>query len=138
MYGFTNDETLDLKSTFSLKSQVIQIKELKKNETVGYGGVYKAKNDEIIGIVAIGYADGIIRKNTGRYVYINNREYKIIGNICMDMLMIKIDEYVSLYDEVEIIKDIEHMNTIAKHLNTIPYEIMCNITKRVPRKYIRK
>ena len=138
MYGFTNDTSLNLKSTFSLKSQIIQIKYLKKGETVGYNGTYQALKDETIGIVAIGYADGIIRKNTGRTVYINGKEYPIIGNICMDMLMVRIDNTVSLYDTVEILKDIEDINRVSKYLKTIPYEVLCTISKRVPRIYIRK
>lgn len=133
MYGITS--SLDLKSTFSLTSQIIQIKKLKKGEVVGYGGVYEAKEDELIGVISIGYADGIIRKNSGRDVYINGKRYPIIGNICMDMLMVKIDSDVSVYDEVFIIKDKEHLNEIANYLDTIPYEILCNITKRVPRRY---
>ena len=135
MYGFTNDKSLELKSTFGLYSKVAQIKNIKKGECVGYDSTYIASEDEKIAIVQIGYADGIIRKNTGRYVYINNKKYIIIGNICMDMLMIKIDSNVKLYDEVVILKDNEHINYVAKHTNTIPYEIICNITKRVDRVY---
>lgn len=136
MYGFTKDKSLDLKSTFNVYSKIIQIKYIKKGEKVGYDGIYKAKEDEIIGIVQIGYADGIIRKNTGRNVYINNKEYEIIGNICMDMLMVRIDKEVKLYDEVVILKDIEHIKKVSKYLDTIPYEIMSNITKRVQRVYV--
>ncbi len=134
MYGITST-LLPLKSTFSLISQIIEIKDLKKGETVGYNGIYQAQNDEKIGIVAIGYADGVIRKNTGRDVFIYGKRYPIIGNICMDMLMVKIDDTVKLYDEVEIIKDKEHLIEISDYLETIPYEVMCNITKRVPRRY---
>ena len=134
MYGIT-PSSIPLKSTFSLISQIIEIKDLKKGETVGYNSIYTAEEDEKIGIVAIGYADGIIRKNTGRDVFIHGKRYPIIGNICMDMLMVKIDDTVKLYDEVEIIKDKEHLIEISKYLETIPYEVMCNITKRVPRKY---
>ncbi len=135
MYGFTKDNSLNLKSTFSVYSKIVQIKNIKKDEKVGYDGIYKAKEDEIIGIIQIGYADGIIRKNIGRNVYINNKEYEIIGNICMDMLMVKIDKEVKLYDEVVILKDIEHIKEVSKYIDTIPYEIMCNITKRVKRIY---
>ena len=53
----------------------------------------------------------------------------------MDMLFVKIDNNVSLYDKVEIIKENEHIKEIAKHLDTIPYEIMCNISNRVPNIY---
>lgn len=136
MYGFTENKELNLKSTFSLKSQVIQINNLKPGETVGYNGKYIAKENEKIAVVSIGYADGILRKNTGRTVFINEKEYKIVGNICMDMLFVKIDDTVKLYDTVEILKDIEHIESVAKYLDTIPYEIMCSIGKRVPRKYI--
>lgn len=136
MYGFTENKELNLKSTFSLKSQVIQINNLKPGETVGYNGKYIAKENEKIAVVSIGYADGILRKNTGRTVFINEKEYKIVGNICMDMLFVKIDNTVKLYDTVEILKDIEHIESVAKYLDTIPYEVMCSIGKRVPRKYI--
>ena len=105
MYGL-NDNNLELKNTISLCSEVIEIKKLKKGETVSYGGKYTALNDELIGIVSIGYADGVNRKLTGSYVYVNDKPYQIIGSICMDMLMIKIDDSVKLYDKVYIYKDI--------------------------------
>lgn len=135
MYGFTDKKELDLQSTFVLKSQVIQINNLKPGETVGYNGIYKAKENEKIAVVAIGYADGIIRKNTGRTVFINKKEYQIVGNVCMDMLFVKIDDNVKIYDEVEILKDVEHIEKVAQYLDTIPYEILCSIGKRVPRIY---
>lgn len=84
----------------------------------------------------IGYADGIIRKNTGRYVYINNKKYKIVGNICMDMLFLEVDKNVKEYDKVEIIKDNNHIEEIAKYLDTIFYEVLTNISNRVTRKVI--
>lgn len=135
MYGFTENHDIKLKSTFKLYSQVIQIHNLKGNETVGYNGTYKANSNDTIAVVQIGYEDGIIRKNTKRFVYIKNKKYPIIGNICMDMMFIKIDNNVKLYDKVEIIKDVNHIKQIAKHLDTIPYEIICSIGKRVPRIY---
>lgn len=136
MYGLSNN-SLNFKNTISLISQVIEIKLLRKGETVSYNGNYVAKEDEIIGIVSIGYADGINRKLTGSYVYINEKKYPIIGNICMDMLMIKIDETIKLFDTVYIYKDIKHINELSNYLETIPYELICNISKRVPRKYIK-
>lgn len=134
MYGLMEDAKFKLKSTFSLYSEVIQINDV-KNETVGYNGAYKVKDREKIAIVPIGYADGIIRKNTGREVYINNKPYNIVGNICMDMLFVKVDDSVNVGDKVILIKDIGHIRQIAKHLDTIPYEVLCSIGKRVPRIY---
>lgn len=136
MYGL-NDSSLNLKSTFSLTSEIIEIKHLKKGETVSYGGTYEAKDNEIIGIVSIGYADGVNRKLKGAYVYINEKKYKILGNICMDMLMIKIDDSVNLYDKVYIYKDIDHIKYLSNYLDTIPYELICGVSKRVPRKYVK-
>ena len=136
MYGLIDYEDFDFKSTFSLYSKVIQINEV-ENGTVGYNGTYKVNGKEKIAVVPIGYADGIIRKNTGRNVYINDKAYKIVGNICMDMLFVKVDDTVKVGDKVAIIKDIEHIKEIAKHLDTITYEVTCSIGKRVPRKYIK-
>ena len=132
MYGFGNN----LKSTFKLISEVIQINKLNIDETLGYNGIYKASKEELIAVIPIGYADGIIRANTGRYVYINNKKYKIVGNICMDMLFVKVDNTIHVGDKVEIIKDNNHIKEIAQHLKTIEYEVICNIGKRVPRIYI--
>jgi alanine racemase len=137
MYGFTKDKTLDLKSTFSLYSEVVQINELNKGDTVGYNGSYKALERERIAVISIGYADGIIRKNTGRYVYIKNKRYPIIGNVCMDVLFVRVDDDVKLYDEVVILKDINHIEEVSNYLETIPYEVICSIGKRVPRIYIK-
>lgn len=135
MYGFTNRKELGLKSTFTLKSQIIQINELKSGETVGYDGVYEAKGNEKIAVVAIGYADGISRQNKGRNVYINGKEYPIVGNVCMDMLFVKIDDNVKLYDEVEVLKNVAHIEYVADYLGTVSNEILCAIGKRVPRVY---
>lgn len=133
MYGFS--EKIELQSPIKLYSEIVQIHNLKKGDVVGYNGIFKAEEDTRIGVVPIGYADGIIRKNTGRFVYINNNKYKIVGNVCMDMLFVEIDESVNLYDKVEILKDNEHIEEVAKYLETIPYEVLCEIGGRVPRIY---
>ena len=135
MYGLT-DTSLELKSTIELVSEIIDIKKLEKDETVSYNGTYTATTDELIGIVSIGYADGVNRHLKGAYIYINDKKYEIIGNICMDMLMVKIDDTVSIHDKVYIYKDINHIKYLSNYLDTIPYELICNISKRVPRIYM--
>ncbi len=134
MYGLT-DSNIELLDTIKLVSEIIDIKKIKKGETVSYNGLYTAKEDELIGIVSIGYADGVNRKLSGAYIYINDKKYEIIGNICMDMLMVKIDESVNIHDKVYIYKDINHIKYLSKYIDTIPYELICNISKRVPRVY---
>ena len=136
MYGLT-DSNLELLDTIELCSEIIDIKKLKKGETVSYNGIYEATtDDELIGIVSIGYADGVNRHLTGAYIYINDKKYKIVGNICMDMLMVKIDDTVNIHDKVYIYKDINHIKYLSNYLDTIPYELICNISKRVPRIYV--
>jgi alanine racemase len=133
MYGFSDE--LELESTFSLHSKIIQINEIDINDKLGYNGDYIPSKKEIIGVIQIGYADGVIREYKGNYVYINNNKYEIIGNICMDMLFVKLDHTISLYDEVTLLKDNVHIMQTSTHLNTIPYEVMCNISDRVTRIY---
>ena len=133
MYGLIDK---NLKNTFSLVSKIISIKSVRPGESVGYLGKYKVEVDSKIGIVPIGYADGVSRKLTGAYVYINNKKYNIIGNICMDMLMVLIDDQVKLDDLVYIYKDNSHIKYLSNYADTIPYELICNVSKRVPRKYI--
>lgn len=136
MYGLSENKPKDLFSTFSLYSEVIQINDI-ENETLGYNGAYKAEEKEKIAVIPIGYADGIIRRNTGRNVYINDKSYNIVGNICMDMLFVKVDDSVEIGDKVVLIKDIKHIEEIAKHLDTISYEVLCSVGKRVPRVYVK-
>ncbi len=132
MYGLLESK-INFESTFKLVSEIIQIQELKEGETLGYGGTYKALKNTKIGVIPIGYADGIIRKNSGRTIYIHNRPYPIVGRICMDMLFVEIDDTISVHDKVEIIKDNHHIMEISNYLETIPYEVICSIGKRVPR-----
>ena len=63
----------------------------------------------------------------------DGKKYYIVGNICMDMLFVKVDDFVNVNDEVIILKDNNHIEEVASHLETIPYEILCSISKRVPR-----
>lgn len=136
MYGFTESEEILLEGTARLVSEVVQIHELKPGDTVGYDGAFEVNEEMKVAVVSIGYADGVIRKNAGRNVYINDKEYEIIGNICMDMLFVKVDDDVHVHDEVEILRDNEHIKEVAKYLDTIPYEVLCSIGKRVPRIYL--
>lgn len=83
----------------------------------------------MIAVVAIGYADGIVRANRGRSVYIHGRPYPIVGNICMDMLFVRVDESVQVHDLVQVIKDKEHILEIAHMLHTVPHEVLTSISK---------
>lgn len=77
-----------------------------------------------------------MRKNTGREVYIHDKPYQIVGNICMDMLFVEVDDKVQVHDKVAILKDNFHIQFVADYLETIPYEVICEMGKRIPRIYI--
>lgn len=140
LYGLSLERNADyLKPVMKLKTKIVQFKELEPGEFVGYGITYKAVRHERIGIIPIGYADGLIRKNNPGYVEINGKTYPIIGRICMDYTFILVDENITYDDEVIVMGgSIVSIDEIANRLDTISYEIITLISKRVPRIYIGK
>jgi alanine racemase len=138
LYGLTLDEeTKFLKHTYRLVTHISEIKYLDPGDKVGYGATYTAKKKEIIGILPIGYADGFIRHNQGGDVEINKKRYKIIGRICMDQMFIKIDNTITKDDKVILFGGLVTIDEVATRLKTINYEIICQITYRVPKIYIK-
>ena len=133
MYGFSIDLAFSLESTYQLISHIIEIKTIEQGETVGYDGIFKADQTMKIAVLPIGYADGLVRHNTGREVYIHEKRYPIVGNICMDMCFVKVDDNVSVGDPVYFYKDKEHIKEVARYLDSIPLELLCGTGKRVPR-----
>jgi alanine racemase len=120
------------KSCLSLYSEIIEIKQIKKGEYIGYGSYYQTKSNIYTGIVSIGYADGFLRGNNGGYVFINSKKYKIIA-VDMGMLIVTIDNTVKLYDRVEIIGDNISANDLARRNSTTVYEILCAFKESIPR-----
>ncbi len=139
MYGIdpAGNESNEYKQVMSLYSKVSMVKKIKAGDRVGYGLTYTANQDEYIATLPVGYADGIIRKNQGRKVYINGSYFEIVGRICMDQMMVRVDERIKAGDKVEIFGDHISLASMAKDLETIPYEIICLISKRVERLYIK-
>jgi len=107
---------------------------------VSYGATYEAQGDEWIATLPIGYADGWIRKLSGQEVLIDGKRASIIGRICMDQTMIKLDAFYPVGTPVTLIggqgKEFISVNEIAEKLDTINYEVPCMISGRVPRVYI--
>lgn len=125
---------LKLSTAFKLISEVIAIKKIAKGDIVGYGNNYIAIDNEVIATIPIGYADGISLGN--KYVLINNKKYKIIGNICMDMISVKVDNTVKQGDKVIIIGDNISIKEIASNMHSNAYRVFTSITNRVPRIHI--
>ena len=133
----TTELPIELNPAFKMYSEIIQIKKLKQGEFVGYGATYRAQKDEVIGIMPVGYDDGIFRKSKGRYVSINDKKYRIVGDIGMGMTAVKIDNTINMYDKVTLIGDKVSIKEVANHNGTTIYETMCNIGKNIPRVYIK-
>ncbi len=138
MYGIMEKPEKGYLDTYRLISKIIQVHTVKKGETVGYGGVFGAYKDELIALIPIGFADGLRRDSRDMFVYINNRKYPIVGNVCMDLTFIKADKYVKENDIVYIYRDRQHIYDWANFLKTAADWMICNISKRVPRVYVKE
>lgn len=115
----------------------MQIKKVNKGEYVGYGAIYKAKNDILIAVLPVGYNEGIGRENNNRYVYINNNKYDVIGEIGMNMIVVKIDEMVNITDKVELMGENITLGQISRFANKSIHEMLLNIGKNNERIYIK-
>lgn len=148
LYGYYPSDYLEgkrlkLMPAMTLKTQVVHIKELPEGQYVSYGKKYRTSQNTKIATIPIGYADGYSRRlsNKGR-VLIKGEYATVVGNICMDQFMVDVShiEGIKVGDEVVIFGTQGNKNIaieeVARLTDTINYEIMCMIGKRVPRKYI--
>ncbi len=138
LYGINPFNQNKLKVVGRLKTHIIQIKHIKKGNTIGYGRKGMANKDTTIAVIPIGYADGFTRRLSGKgKVWLNGKYAPIIGNICMDMSMIDITNIqASVGDEVEIFGEHISVDELASITGTIAYEILTSVSDRVKRIYI--
>jgi len=140
LYGVSSikDDDANLENVSTLKSIISQIKKIKAGETIGYNRAGKAEKDMTIAIIPVGYADGLSRKlsnGIGR-LYIDGKPVSITGNVCMDMCMVDITGLDAKEGDEVIVFGKDHPITeLARDLETIPYEVLTNISRRVKRVY---
>ena len=138
LHGYGNDanETKKLKNALTLTSKISQIHTIHKGESVGYNRAYIAESTIKTATIPIGHADGISRqfgKGIG-YVYINNQKAPIVGNVCMDVIMVNITAIdCNEGDVVFVYKNQEHIEDLAKKAGTISYELLTAISQRIKR-----
>lgn len=141
LYGISAVDAKFVKQVSTLKTVILQIKQIETNETVGYSRRFKASKTTTIGIIPIGYADGLHRilgNGVGK-VMVNNTLVPIIGSICMDMSMIDLTNTDAREgDEVIIFGDAYPITEIASQMNTIPYEVLTSVSQRVKRVYYQE
>jgi alanine racemase len=151
LYGYAPSNeaakpALAVKPLMELRSALIFIKEIKKGQSVSYGRTWTAEEDTFIGTIPLGYGDGLFRLLSNNWKIAlgshNQNEVKfrpLVGRICMDQCMVDLgkDSIAQRWDPVTIFGgNAPDAGVMALTLNTIPYEITCNINKRVPRVYI--
>ncbi|GAA7446657.1 alanine racemase [Helicobacter pylori] len=148
LYGFypsnemkESSQTI-LKNVISLKARIVQIKRVKKGEFIGYGEHFYTNEETLVGVLALGYADGLVRALGNRIqVAINNQLAPLIGKVCMDQCFVKLNDIEAKEgDEVILFGDksakANDANEIATLLNTIPYETISTLSKRLERVYV--
>ena len=140
-YGISSLPDVNLKQVCALKTVILQIKNVKAGETVGYGRKGIVNVDKRIAIIPIGYADGFDRKlgNGVGEVLINDQRAKVIGNVCMDLVIIDVTNIEAKEgDVVEIFGDHLTISEVANWLKTIPYEVLTSVSRRVKRVYFQE
>ena len=134
-------DKLKLKKPLTLKGKIVQIKTMEKGEPISYEGTFVTERKTKVGVLPIGYADGISRQlsNKGCFL-VHGQKAKIIGNVCMDQLMLDVTDIpnVKVKDEVILYGEDNPVEIFADILGTIPYEVYCSISERIPRVYMRK
>ncbi|WQT61799.1 alanine racemase [Helicobacter pylori] len=131
-----------LKNVISLKARIVQIRSVKKGEFIGYGEHFYTNEETLVGVLALGYADGLMRALGNRIqVAINNQLAPLIGKVCMDQCFVKLNDIEAKEgDEVILFGDkstkANDANEIATLLNTIPYETISTLSKRLERVYV--
>lgn len=140
LYGIAADpdDKAGLSTVISLRSTISQIKTVGVSQSVGYNRSFLTDKPVRIGIVPIGYADGLSRKlgNGKGKLFVRGKETRIIGDVCMDMCMIDLNDIDAIEGENVTIFDEQHsVEDFALDSETIPYEIFTGISRRVKRVY---
>lgn len=140
LYGVDSRDNSILNNVSTLKTTILQIRRVPKEETVGYSRKGILERDSVIGAIPIGYADGLNRAlGRGRcYCLVNGKKAPYVGNICMDVAMIDLTGIdCKEGDTVEIFGDNLPVTVLSDALGTIPYEVLTSISNRVKRVYFK-
>jgi len=141
IYGYSVNSAVqkELQPAIAWKSMVSQIKTIQPGESVGYSRKFVASKITKIGVIPVGYADGFRRSlGTGKGGFVIQGKWcPVVGSVCMDMTMVDITDVDTFEgDEVEIIGKTQTLNKLANAMETIPYEVLTSISKRVHRIYL--
>jgi alanine racemase len=147
LYGYdpratdSNASGASLTPVSTLKTTILQLRNVPKEETVGYSRKGVLTRDSVIAAIPIGYADGLNR-HLGRgacYCLVNGQKAPYVGNICMDVTMIDVTDIPDVHegDMVEIFGDHLPATVLSDVLQTIPYEVLTSVSNRVKKVYFQ-
>ncbi|QLK86484.1 alanine racemase [Staphylococcus sp. 17KM0847] len=145
LYGYYPSEFIESKGTARLKptarveTTVMQVKQLEAGEKIGYGETFTASERMHIALLPIGYADGYLRVMQGASVSIDGNQCEVVGRISMDQTVVRVPSHIKQGDRVVILDNKAHnpqsLEAIAIQQQTINYEVLCNLGRRIPRVY---
>ncbi len=143
LYGYSPDpkKDLNLRPALEWKTRISQIHHLSPGDTISYNRTFQAEAPMDVATICVGYADGLSRRySNGGTILINGKKTRILGKICMDQAIIDVTGIPAKQGDVVTIigtdgKETVTADTMAKALETISYEVLCNIGKRIPRIY---
>lgn len=143
MYGVSplqqrSTQDCDLKPVMTLRASLISIQTLKTGDAVGYGAAWRAKKPTRIGIISVGYGDGYPRHaKEGTPILLAGKKVPLVGRVSMDMLSVDLgmDNDFSVGDEAVLWGKGLPVETVAHWSDTIPYELLCNVARRVAVNY---
>lgn len=154
LYGlYPSDEVnraaVSLSPVMTLKTELVYVKKLPPHYGISYGSNYVTEEEEVIGTLPIGYADGYSRMLSGKAeVLIRGRRVPVVGNICMDQCMVSLKSFAQEAEQIKVGEEVVLIgqqsescitaDELASSLGTIPYELVCMIAHRVPRVYMRE
>jgi alanine racemase len=134
---------LKVKPVLTWKTRILSLRDMRANQALGYGGIYVTKAPALIAVLPVGYADGLNRKISSQGRVIVGENYApIVGRISMDLTLADVTGLpgVSVGDEVVLLGTTDGLSVDAREhaslSDTVPYEILCGISKRVPRRHI--
>ncbi len=135
-FGNRTGRQLGLLPAMTLETSVIAVRRVPSGETIGYGGIWRAGRDSKIAIIAAGYGDGLARGlASGTPVSIDGRRAPLVGRVSMDMIAVDVTDLlqaVHVGTPVLLWGEDLPVEEIARHAGTIPYELLCGVSQRVP------
>lgn len=141
LYGYGDyAHRLKLKPVMTLKTVVSTVKVYNPGTPISYGGIFVTDKKTRVGVLPYGYADGFLRALSNKcFLYTEEGKAQILGKICMDMCMVDLSDKpgVDVGSEIEVFGNHNSIDELAELAGTIPYELTCAVSKRVPRCYIK-